>query len=96
MVNGIKYGTGFLVPGNGWYIFGGNAFQQAISTQVQSLSSIGNSWLINTLPTYSGDPSYGQCSVQVTLCYHQNILCVSLMLIVLRCKIVCQKILKKY
>ncbi len=61
---GTKYGTGFLVPGNGWYIFGGNAFQKSTPIQVQSLTSVGSFWAFNTL-NYSSDPSYGRCSVQV-------------------------------
>ena len=62
----IKTGSGFLVPGYGWYIFGGDFYSQfSSSLQVQSLSSIGSTWAVNNLTTYDGTPSVGHCSVQV-------------------------------
>jgi hypothetical protein len=61
---GTKIGAGFLVPGNGWYIFGG-VIQTGSSIQVQSLSSIGSTWALNSLTSYNGVPSFGHCSVQV-------------------------------
>ena len=56
----IKYGSGFLVPEKGWFIFGGTS-----QTQVQSLSSMRSSWTFNFPDIYIGEPSYGHCAIQV-------------------------------
>ena len=61
----IKYGSGFLVPEKGWYIFGGNS-----QTQVQSLSSIGSSWTSTFPDIFNGDSSYGHCTIQVSNLVH--------------------------
>ena len=60
MTTYTKYGTTFVVPNRGLYIYGGNG-----ETQMQWLPSISGSWSLDS-NTYLSTSTQGVCSLQVS------------------------------